>query len=120
MGDVKKQELFELGLKFFNHKQFYDAHEYWEELWLDYHLIDKKFIQGLIQLTVGYYHWSTGNLKGAFSLLNKSLNKMEAFSPSNRGLDVDLIIKSTRLSIQSIEDGKKIDWDRIPRLEVSL
>ena len=66
------------------------------------------------------YHWSTGNFKGAFSLLNKSLNKMEAFSPSNRGLDVDLIIKSIRLSIQSIEDGKKIDWDKIPRLEVSL
>tara|TARA_X000001036_G_scaffold253628_1_gene236049 strand:- start:915 stop:1277 length:363 start_codon:yes stop_codon:yes gene_type:complete len=120
MNDIKEKELFKLGLKLFNHKQFYDAHEYWEELWLEYHLIDKKFIQGLIQLTVGYYHWSTGNLKGAFSLLNKSLNKMEAFCPNNRGLDVGLIINSTKLSIQSIEDGKKIDWDKVPKLESSL
>ena len=63
---------------------------------------------------------STGNLKGAFSLLNKYLNKMEAFCHNNRGLDVGLIINSTKLSIQSIEDGKKIDWDKVPKLESSL
>lgn len=35
--------LFQKGIKAFNERNFYDAHEYWEELWLDYKLEDKKF-----------------------------------------------------------------------------
>ena len=110
-----------MGLKLFNNKQFYDAHEYWEELWLEYHLQDKKFIQGLIQLTVAYYHLSTGNTKGALSLLNKSLDKMELFLPDNRGVDVDLIVKAIKESIKTIEVGdKKFNWDIVPVLKVDV
>ena len=94
----KKHNLFIKGIDLFNKREFYDAHEYWEELWLEYHLEDKKFIQGLIQLTVAYYHLSTGNSKGALSLLNKSLEKMQLFYPSNRGIDVAIIISFCRQS----------------------
>ena len=122
MSDIeKKHHLFMMGLKLFNDKQFYDAHEYWEELWLEYHLQDKKFIQGLIQLTVAYYHLSTGNTKGALSLLNKSLDKMELFLPDNRGVDVDLIVKAIKESIKTIEVGdKKFNWDIVPVLKVDV
>ena len=51
-----KRELFLNGVKAFNKKKYYDAHEYWEELWIDYQLDDAKFIQGLIQMSVGYFH----------------------------------------------------------------
>ena len=118
MTDAKKKELFDSGLKLFNDRKFYDAHEYWEELWLEYRLIDKKFIQALIQLTVAYYHLSTGNIKGAKSLLNKSLNKMEMFAPSNRGIDVNLLIESIHLSIKLIDDGEDFDWNAVPKLEI--
>ena len=80
----KKDKLFLEGINLFNKKEFYEAHEYWEELWLEYHLDDKKFIQALIQLTVAYYHLSTGNTKGAKSLLNKSLDKMKIFTQTQK------------------------------------
>ena len=32
----------------FKNFKFYDAHEYWEDLWSDYHLKDAKFIQALV------------------------------------------------------------------------
>ena len=118
MTEIRKAELFESGLRLFNDKQFYEAHEFWEELWLEYRLSDKKFIQGLIQLTVAYYHLSTGNLRGAISLLNKSLNKMKMFSPSIRGIDVDIIIKSILLSIDLIESGNDFDWGIVPVIKV--
>ena len=114
----KKEELFLNGVDLFNKRQFYDAHEYWEELWLEYHLDDKKFIQALIQLTVGYYHLSTGNLKGARSLFNKSLDKMNVFSPVNRGIDVLQIIKKINLSIEMIDSGSVFDWNIVPYLEI--
>ena len=120
MDDSKKEELFYSGLKLFNNREFYDAHEYWEELWLEYQLEDKKFIQGLIQMTVAYYHLSTGNKKGALSLLNKCLNKMELFTPSNRGIDVVGIIDRINCSISMIEKGQDFEWDLVPLLRVNL
>ena len=63
MSNDKQKNLFINGIRLFNNKEFYDAHEFWEKLWLEYHLPDKKFIQALIQLTVAYYHLSTGNTK---------------------------------------------------------
>ena len=114
----KKEKLFQSGLSLFNDKKFYDAHEYWEELWLEYHLEDKKFVQGLIQLTVAYYHLSTGNIKGARSLLNKSLDKMKLFSPSNRGIDVHQLVKLIENSIDMIDEESSFDWTIIPKIEV--
>ena len=84
------------------------------------YLSDKKFIQGLIQLTVGYYHLSTGNIKGAKSLLNKSLEKMKMFSPLNRGIDVQEIIDSIYLSLDMIETNQNFDWTIVPKLKVAV
>ena len=78
----KKDILFKKGIKAFNDRNFYDAHEYWEELWLDYKLEDSKFIQGLIQLAVSYYHLFNNNLNGAKSMIKKCLGKLENFDKS--------------------------------------
>ena len=118
MSDNKKQELFIKGIDLFNNREFYDAHEYWEELWLEYHLSDKKFVQALIQLTVAYYHLSTSNIKGARSLLNKSLDKMKLFTPTNRGIDVNEIIVLIYKSIEMIDNEEKFNWDILPQLKI--
>ena len=114
----KKDKLFIKGVELFNKKEFYDAHEYWEELWLEYYLEDKKFVQALIQLTVAYYHLSTDNKKGALSLFNKSLDKMKMFTPDNRGIDVNMIISSINQVIDVINKNQMIDWDAVPILEI--
>ena len=75
MADAKQKELFDSGLKLFNDRKFYDAHEYWEELWLNYQLKDAICIQGLIQLSVSYFHYHNGNPKGAKSMVTKSIKK---------------------------------------------
>ena len=80
--------LFQKGIKAFNEKNFYEAHEYWEELWLDYKLDDSKFIQGLIQLAVSYYHLFNNNLNGAKSMIGKCLGKLDDFDRS-WGIDVN-------------------------------
>ena len=69
------EDLFIKGLVAFNNRKFYDAHEYWEDIWRDYKLEHPLIIQGLIQFSVGYFHLSNLNKKGAISLFNKSLEK---------------------------------------------
>ena len=87
--------LFQKGIKAFNERNFYDAHEYWEELWLDYKLDDSKFIQGLIQLAVSYYHLFNNNLNGAKSMIKKCLGKLENFDKS-WGIDVNDLKKQVQ------------------------
>ena len=52
--------LFWQGVELFNSGEYFDAHEEWEELWSEFNLPDRFFIQGLIQATVSFYHLSTG------------------------------------------------------------
>ena len=46
----KAKKLFYRGVHYFNIKDYYEAHEYFEEMWTDYKLEDRLFIQALIQL----------------------------------------------------------------------
>ena len=106
MNKIKKEDaLFIKGIEAFNNREFYDAHEYWEELWLDYKLNDAQFIQGLIQLAVSYFHFFNQNLNGARSMLKKCLKKIDSFEVT-RGIDV-IELKSQICNVQKYFD--KID-----------
>ena len=116
-----KEKLFIKGIKFFNESDYYEAHEYWEELWSDFILKDKKFIQGLIQLSVAYFHITNSNKRGALSLFNKCKQKFEIYTPSCRGLDVLYILNSVNISIKElnkINDLSDFDWSVRPILEI--
>tara|TARA_B110000116_G_C16742306_1_gene539186 strand:- start:907 stop:1299 length:393 start_codon:yes stop_codon:yes gene_type:complete len=116
-----KYKLFTKGLDAFNKHDFYDAHEHWEDLWSDYRLQDAKFIQALIQLSVGYFHISNRNINGANGLLKKCMPKFILFKPAQRGLNVDKIIISIEASLKkldSIENITEFDWSLVPKLEI--
>ena len=99
-------ELFQKGINAFNEKRFYDAHEFWEDIWSNYRLPDSKFIQGLIQISVGFFHLTNKNLNGARGLFKKSMNKFDTDSSEIRGIDVDLL---RRMSIEALENVWKIE-----------
>ena len=110
--------LFQAGLKLFNEKNFYDAHEKWEDLWSDYYLKDRLFIQGLIQLSVSFVHLKNNNMNGAKSLLKKCKQKFEGFD-IQRGIDV----KKLLISIEKVQDNydhikssEDFNWNLVPRL----
>jgi len=117
--EKNKIELFNKGLYAFRKHNFYDAHEYWEDLWSDYRLKDAKFIQGLIQLSVGYFHISNLNINGARGLLNKCKPKLMEFSPEYRGLNILDILESVDSSLDFLNknpDVSKFDWSLVPNL----
>tara|TARA_B100001123_G_C14410451_1_gene670555 strand:+ start:61 stop:429 length:369 start_codon:yes stop_codon:yes gene_type:complete len=114
-----KESLFIEGIKAFNSRCYYDAHEYWEELWSDYYLEDANFIQGLIQLSVGYFHITNHNINGAVGLLTKSIKKLHPFSPKCRGIDIDHLINHATLSLQNlseIESTSNFNWSFSPTI----
>ena len=119
--DKIKKELFDKGLRSFNEHSFYDAHEFWEDLWSDYKIKDPKFIQALIQLSVGYFHITNLNINGARGLLNKCLPKFDLYKPFCRGMDVNSIINTVHESLNNLDDIENIidfNWKLVPKLDI--
>jgi len=116
-----KKELFLKGIDSFNKSNFYDAHEYWEDLWSDYRLVDAKFVQALIQLSVGYFHITNQNKNGAIGLLTKCKPKFEQYIPSARGLNVENILECVDKSLKKldkIDNMKDFDWSIVLKLKI--
>ena len=80
------QYVFSKGQACFNQRQFWEAHEFWEDLWKVSEGADKRFIQGFIHLTAGYYHWTQNNWAGARSQWNKAYQKLNNFPAYAYGL----------------------------------
>jgi hypothetical protein len=116
----KKEFLFQSGIKSFKSKEYFQAHEEWENLWSDYYLEDRKFVQGLIQLSVSFFHLQNRNLKGAKSMLNKSQEKFKLFKDLQRGISIEkLLFQIERVSVEynKIETALDFNWQLVPTLE---
>lgn len=77
------------GILFFNARDFFEAHEVWEDLWADSHGAERRFYQGLIQAAVGLFHFGGGNLGGAVKLYRSSYDYMRTCGSPFLGLDQD-------------------------------
>ena len=90
-------------------------------LWSDFYLEDRKFIQGLIQLSVSFVHLERENMNGAKSLLNKSIEKFQLFSGVHRNVNLESLVRQIKvvsLAYDKIEGPKDFDWNLVPDLEI--
>ena len=75
------------GVAQFNDRLFYECHDTLEELWTELRGGDRDFVQGLIQVAVGFYHLGNGNRNGAVRLFDRGLDRLSAYPASHAGLD---------------------------------
>lgn len=120
MNDKQKIEnLYREGLNYYRSGDYFEAHESWEELWSDFYLEDRKFIQGLIQLSVSFVHLENDNLKGAKSLLNKCKEKFINYKKVQRGVDINKLMLELDLvkkDYDGINSKSEFDWKLVPKI----
>jgi hypothetical protein len=75
------------GVELFNRGEFFDSHEVLEEAWRGEEGEAKLFLQALIHMAVGMYHWERGNRLGAGRQFEKGLRKLARFPPDYAGID---------------------------------
>jgi predicted metal-dependent hydrolase len=75
------------GVLLFNSRDFFEAHEVWEDLWAELAGPERKFVQGLIQAAVGLVHFGNGNLRGAVKLFRSSRDYMTPVGSPFLGVD---------------------------------
>ena len=116
----KMSELFKRGLDEYDKGDYFEAHEAWEDLWSDYNFPDRKFVQGLIQLSVSFVHLGNGNLTGAKNLLKKCQQKFDDYNGIHREInlsDLKSSIEAVEIVYSELIDCKDFDWDLVPVLK---
>ena len=63
------------GLEHFRARDYFAAHDDWEEVWRELSGPRRMFWQAMIQLVVGAYHYTNGNLRGCRGQWQKALQK---------------------------------------------
>ena len=66
------------GLRCYRSGKFFAAHEHWESVWLATKGPEKPFLQALIELAAALHHFQRGNSRGAASLMQTALHRLEA------------------------------------------
>lgn len=112
----------EKGIREFNAGDFYEAHDTWEETWQGVRGPERLFFQGMIQLAIGFYHLTCENYPGAEHLLTRGIEKLEAYLPDHRQVDLaDLVIRSAEalewvVAIRA-ERGEGYEETLIPQIQ---
>ena len=93
----------------FNSGKFFECHDTLEEVWQGIRGPARDFFQGLIQISVGFYHLRNGNRQGGESQLDKGLTKLENYGDSYAGMELANLRTGVRRWLEKVRTGEKLD-----------
>jgi predicted metal-dependent hydrolase len=103
---TSEKDKFHEGFDRFNRREFFGAHESWEEIWLHAPKHEKAFLQGIIQVAAGFHHYQRSNRAGCESLLIGGLRKLERYPDSHGGIALASLRSSVRWWLAELCQGR--------------
>ena len=94
------------GVALFNREHFFEAHEALEDVWRPARGPERAFLQALIHLAVGFYHWRNGNSEGAVRQLRKGLRKLAGYLPVYMGIDTMRLYRECLKRSEALHAGQ--------------
>jgi len=109
------------GIELFNRQEFYEAHEAWEEGWIDEIADERRLLQGLIQVAAGFYKLQTGSPIGTVKLLEQGLTKLRDFLGNPLGVDLPTLLPEVESWLEEARQlvaQRRADYDpaRLPKV----
>ena len=109
-------ELYALG-------QYWEAHEAWEELWLELDDLPKQFVQGLIQVAAaGHKAFAQRQPRGCVKLLGSALEKLACVPrPEFLGIETERYVAGVQRALREAEEwlaGTRPAPPALPPLEL--
>lgn len=95
---LKAAEQFNTGL-------FFECHDTLEEIWQGTRGPARALFQGIIQISVGFYHLGNGNVLGGESQLSKGLKNLRSYPDRYLGLEVERLRREVGQWLQNIREG---------------
>jgi len=84
----EERRAFEKGVVEFNRGYFFECHDTLEDMWTGLRGPSRDFFQGLIQVSVAFYHLDNGNRAGATSMLQRALERFAKYPDRYFGFDL--------------------------------
>jgi predicted metal-dependent hydrolase len=103
------------GIRLFNARKFFAAHETLEAVWLKAQGEEKTFLHGLIQVAAAFHHQARHNTAGCRSLLEKGWTKLERLGARKNGVDLDGLRRGLE-SWWDFLDGRRREAPRLPKI----
>ena len=97
------------GIEHFNRREFYDAHEIWEELWHEETGDAKDFVQGLIQFATALHHFEAQNLKGAKLLYEGGVELLRPYGETFWELPVRKLVDDMTACVRGLLPYRQAD-----------
>jgi uncharacterized protein len=107
------EDLLQAGIELFNREEFFRCHEVLEEAWTPERGPRRLFLQSLIHVAVGLYHWQRGNPVGASRQLRKAIRKLEPYLPACEGVDTARLYIDAGAALAAVESGAITEYPRI-------
>ena len=104
---------FQRGADLFNAREYFNAHEVWEDVWRAAPQEERRFLQGLIQIAVALHHHSRGNLDGARSLLDRAQRNLSHYPDSYAGLNLAAVRAAITQCQHSLTTGAPLTPPKI-------
>jgi uncharacterized protein len=112
------------GVKLFNNGNYFEAHDYFEEMWMstvgEYH----DLYQGLVQISVGTFHLISENYRGALSQYSKGLDKLKKYPDNFDSInllqfrqDINLIIE--QITVFYSKKSFNLEVTKIPFIQLN-
>lgn len=115
-----ESKLFEQGCRYFDEEDYFEAHEIWEEIWIDAFGPRRYFLQGLIQASVALHHARNQNWAGTRKLSASALDYLERGRTEALEIDIDMMkdrIIEFEVALQKILKGEEVPlpFYKLPR-----
>jgi predicted metal-dependent hydrolase len=94
------------GVHEFNKGFYFECHDTLEEVWAGVRGEGRDFLQGLIQVSVAFYHLTGGNLVGAESLFLRALQRFSRYPARAYGFDLDAQREEIKARLARIRSGE--------------
>ena len=116
------EELLRAGIELYNGGSYFEAHEAWEEVWLDAENSEREFYQGLIQITAAFVHVTRNEYPGSVRLLDAGISKLARYGARKEGIELASFVagaRRARESLLGLGEKRLAEFDRglIPAIE---
>lgn len=110
-------ERYRKAVNLFNTRDWYAAHDAFEELWHESVGEQRAVFQGIIQIAVAEHHLRNGNRRGSLLLMAEGLNHLQASPSQDLSFDMHSLQAIVRQRLASLQTGQTLDGIPLPVLE---
>ena len=106
------------AIDLFNNKKWYEAHDAFEDLWINLDGDERQIIQGILQVSVSQFHLNKGNFNGATILLGEGLGRIKTRKKNTLGIDLESFCECLEDLLKKLQFNEKLNENDMPFLKI--